>query len=66
MRFLIENSETREFLTAAGHWSKNPGEGKIFISSAAALTAVGLAAIRKFNLVFLDSQANPYLKLNYR
>jgi hypothetical protein len=66
MRLLLENSETQEFLTPFGKWSKNPLEGKIFGSITVALRSPSHDAIEKFNLIFLDPQANQYLKLNYR
>ena len=65
MNLLIENCETQEFLTPAGKWSSNPLEGEIFSSSTVALRAVSHDPIEKFNLVFVDPQANPFLRLNY-
>ena len=66
MRLLFENSQTREYLTPLGDWSKNPGEGKIFLSITAALKFPSPGTIEQFNIVFLDPQANQYLKLNFR
>ena len=65
MNLLVENHETREFLTPAGKWSKNPLEGEIFSSTTIALRAVSHGAIQKFHLIFVDSQANQFLRLNY-
>lgn len=66
MRLLLENSELREYLTPFGQWSKNPLEGKIFSSITTALSTPRREALEKFNLVFLDPEANQYLKLIYR
>ena len=66
MRLLLENSETQEYLTPFGKWSKNPLEGEIFLSMTLALKFPSHEAIEKFNIVFLDPQANQYLKLNFR
>jgi hypothetical protein len=65
VNLLIENCATQEFLAPFGKWSGNPLEGEVFSSSTVALRAVSHEAIAKFNLVFIDSQAKPFLRLNY-
>ncbi len=65
MNILIENNETREYLTPSGTWSKDPLAGEVFSTTTAALRTVGQEAIEKFNIVFLDSRANRFLRLNY-
>jgi hypothetical protein len=58
MNILIENAESREYLTQDGAWTKNAGDGKDFGATQAAFEAANRQPIGKFNIVcyFLQKQ----------
>ena len=51
MNILIENSETLEYLTKTGQWTKNPLDGKPFPATEAAFQVAKREAVGKFNIV---------------
>jgi len=51
MKILIENAETREFLSTNGLWTKKPDRAATFATTQAAHTAAKSEPIRKFNIV---------------
>jgi len=65
MNILIENSETSEYLTEQGHWTKNPLNGKIFKATGAAFRAARQESVRKFNIVFHLPQNNQFINLDH-
>ena len=65
MNILIENNDTREFLTSTGTWTVNPLEGKLFPATATAFRAAKKEAIGKFNIVFHIPQTNQLVNLNH-
>lgn len=65
MKILIENNDAGEFLTAAGARTKNPLEGKMFASSAAAFRVARQEALGKFNIVCHVPQTNQLVNLNH-
>ena len=65
MNILIENNDTREFLTSTGTWTVNPLEGKLFPATATAFRAAKKEAIGKFNIVFHIPQTNQFVNLNH-
>jgi hypothetical protein len=65
MHILIQNNLTQEYLTPAGEWSKHLPDGEIFLSTNLALNAVNQVTRGNLNLIFLDLQAKPYLKIVY-
>ena len=65
MNILIENSETLEYLTNAGQWTKNPREGKCFPATRLAFRAARLEAIGRFNIVCHIPQTNQFVNLDH-
>jgi hypothetical protein len=64
MSILIENNDTREYLTP-GKWSKNPLEGKRFPATVIALRAARQEAIGKFNIVVHIPETNQFVNLDH-
>jgi hypothetical protein len=64
MNILIENHETLEYLTQAGHWTKNPLEGKCFPATRVAFRAAKLEAIGRFNIVCHIPETNQFINLD--
>lgn len=65
MNILIENAETLEYLTSAGRWTKNAGEGKSFGATTAALAAAKLEPIGKFNIVTYITQTKQFINMDH-
>lgn len=65
MKILIENEETREYLTGKGGWSKNPLEGKAFPAATPAFHAAKQEAIGKFAIVLHIPETNQFVNLNH-
>jgi len=65
MNILIENHDTREFLTPAGQWTKNPLDGKCFPATATAFRAAKLEPIGKFNIVCHIPGTNQFINLDH-
>ena len=65
MNILIENHDTREYLTQEGHWTKNPLDGKHFPATATAFRAAKLEAIGKFNIVCHIPGTNQFVNLDH-
>ena len=51
MCILVENAEEVAYLTAQGHWTKEPRAGSCFASTRAAFAAAMEEPIGKFNIV---------------
>ena len=51
MNILIENAESRQYLTSHGEWTQNADEGKDFGATQAAFEAARREPIGKFNIV---------------
>ena len=64
MNILIENSETLEYLTITGGWTKNPRDGKCFPATRLAFRAAKSEAIGRFNIVFHIPQTNQFVNLD--
>jgi len=64
MNILIENSETLEYLTDTGGWTKNPRNGKCFPATRSAFRAAKSEAIGRFNIVFHIPQTNQLINLD--
>ena len=65
MNILVENSETLEYLTEAGQWTKNPREGKSFLAKAIAFKAAKEEPIGRFNIVWHIPQTNQFINLDH-
>jgi len=65
MNILIENSDTQEYLTPAGLWSKNPETGKTFGTSRLALRAGKQELVGKFNIVLHIPATNQFVNLDH-
>ncbi len=65
MNILIENSDTLEYLTNAGQWTKNPLDGKPFPATEAAFRMAKCEAIGKFNIVCHIPQTNQLINLDH-
>ena len=65
MNILIENSDTLEYLTLAGQWTKNPLDGRRFPATESALQTAKHEAIGKFNIVFHIPATNQFVNLDH-
>ena len=65
MHVLIENSETLEYLTNVGNWSKIPSSGRRFSSKRDAFQTAKLEAIGKFNIVWHNPTTNQFVNLDH-
>lgn len=65
MNILIENNDTLEYLTTAGDWSKNPIEGRKFVSMVSAYTTAKNELIGRFNIVRHFKDTNQFVNLNH-
>ncbi len=65
MHILIENSETLEYLTNGGKWTKNPEAGKRFAATTVAFQAAKQEAIGRFNIVFHIPDTNQFVNLDH-
>ena len=64
MNILIENAETREFLTSDGHWRKKSSLGAIFATTRGAHTAAKKEAIGRFYIVGHFGLTGPFFNLD--
>jgi hypothetical protein len=65
MNILIENSDTKEYLTSAGLWNKNPEAGKVFGTSRLAARAAKQEPVGKFNIVLHIPATNQFVNLDH-
>lgn len=65
MNILIENTDTLEYLTIAGDWSKNPSEARKFVSMISAYTTAKNELIGRFNIVRHFKDTNQFVNLNH-
>ena len=65
MNILIENSDTLEYLTTAGQWTKNPLDGKPYAATKIAFRAAKQEAIGKFNIVCHIPKSNQFINLDH-
>lgn len=65
MNILIENSETIEYLTPTGQWTKNPLNGKRYPATKIAFLAAKQEAIGKFNIVCHIPGTNQFINLDH-
>ena len=65
MNILIENSETFEYLTNEGQWSKDPLVGKRFRTTSTAFQAARQEAVGKFNVVCHIPETNQFINMNH-
>jgi hypothetical protein len=65
MCILVENAEEVAYLTAHGHWTKEPGEGSCFASTRAAFAAAKEELIGKFNIVQFFTLNGQIVNLDY-
>jgi hypothetical protein len=65
LNILIENSDTLEYLTSVGQWSKNPLKGKSYPATSAAFRAAKQEAIGKFNIVCHIPGTNQFINLDH-
>lgn len=65
MNILIENTDTLEYLTTAGDWSKNPSEARKFLNMTSAYTTAKNEPIGRFNIVRHFKDTNQFVNLNH-
>ena len=65
MCILVENAEEVAYLTAHGHWTKEPGEGSCFASTRAAFAAAKGQPIGKFNIVQFFALNGQFINLEH-
>jgi hypothetical protein len=65
MNILIENSDTLEYLTGSGKWTKNPLNGKSFPATLTAFQAAKLEPIGDFNIVGHIPQTCQFVNLDH-
>ncbi|TAK99653.1 MAG: hypothetical protein EPO07_10680 [Verrucomicrobia bacterium] len=65
MNILIENADSLEYLTEAGHWTKNPRKGKNFPATEAAFQIAKREAVGKFNIVCHIPATNQFVNLDH-
>jgi hypothetical protein len=65
MNIIIENSETLEYLTIAGQWTKNPLDGKRFPATETAFQAAKREAVGKFNIVCHIPTTNQFINMDH-
>ncbi len=65
MNILIEDAESREYLTTTGQWTKNAALGKAFGTTEAAVQVAKKEPIRKFNIVCHIAQSSQFINLNH-
>ena len=65
MNILIENSETLEYLSANGRWTKKVSEGKAFGSTVAAFQIAKREPIGRFNIVSYITQTEQFINLDH-
>lgn len=65
MNILIENSDTLEYLTNAGQWTKDPLDGKPFPATEDAFRMAKREAIGKFTIVCHIPQTNQFINLDH-
>lgn len=65
MHILIENEETLEYLTKENNWSKNPLNGKPYVSGELAFRAARQEVIGKFNIVCYIPETNQFINLKH-
>ena len=65
MNILIENSETLEYLTSTGTWTKNPANGRCFPATAVAYKAAKLEHIGRFNIVCHIPETGQFVNLDH-
>ena len=65
MNILIEDAEKLEYLTTAGHWTKNATEGKSFIASETAFEVAKKESVGKFNIVCYIKETQQFINLNH-
>jgi hypothetical protein len=65
MNILIENSDTLEYLTSTGQWTKNPLDGKPYPATKIAFRAAKQEAIGKFNIVCHIPKSNQFINLDH-
>ena len=65
MNILIANSETLEYLTNEGLWSKDPLAGKRFSATTTAFQAARQESIGKFNIVCHIPDSNQFINMKH-
>jgi hypothetical protein len=65
MNILIENSDTFEYLTSEGQWTKNPRDGKCYPATKIAFRAAKQEAVGKFNIVCHIPKTNQFINLDH-
>lgn len=65
MNILIENSDTFEYLTSTGQWTKNPLSGKHYPATQVAFRAAKQEAIGKFNIVRYIPETKQFINLDH-
>lgn len=65
MNILIENAESLQYLTASGEWSNNPGAGRSFGATNAAVQAARREPIHRFNIVCYIAQTKQFINLDH-
>jgi hypothetical protein len=65
MNILIENSETLEYLTSGGQWTKDPLVGKNFPGTRTAFRAAKLEAIGRFTIVCYIPATKQFVNLDH-
>ena len=65
MNILIEDAEKLEYLTTAGHWTKNVAEGKSFAATETAFEVAKKEPVGKFNIVCYIKQTRQFINLNH-
>lgn len=65
MNILIEDAETLEYLTTAGHWSKIVTEGRNFGATEKAFDVARKEPVGKFNIVCYFRQTKQFINLNH-
>ena len=64
MNILIEDAETREYLSANGKWTKSATSGKSFRATAVAMEAAQKEPINDFNIIFYIPQTQQIVNLD--
>jgi hypothetical protein len=65
MNILIENSDSLEYLSGNGEWTKNVAKGKNFGATGLAFKAAKQEPIGKFNIVAYIVESKQFINLNH-
>ena len=65
MTIIIEDAETRKFLTAEGSWTAKPVEGLTFTSTQVASAAARKELIGKFNIVGYIADTAQFINMDH-